>query len=170
MGKTHRILLCTVLLSSGACQSATLGAPVDEIPSTAIDETFGDGGVRRVAHAYYSGFDRPMRAVIRDQETWRTAWATLYARSSPVPAVPAVDFSRSAVILVALGTRGSGGYDITISRVARDAGLVYVQVTSTSPGERCGTTLALTQPVDIVVLPHTVERAAFVEWKAVHQC
>ena len=165
---------CTILIAgamiSAGCQSATIGAPVADIPSTAIDEVIGDAGVRRVAHAYYSGFDRPVRAVIRDKESWRVAWTTLYVGMSPVVVPPTIDFTRSTVILVALGTRGSGGYDITVSRVARDAGVLYVQVTSTSPGDRCGVTLALTEPVDVVVVPHTVNRVVFVEKRQVLQC
>jgi hypothetical protein len=171
MRNTHKILLGAALLSTVACQSATLGASADEIPSTAIDEAFGDAGVRRVAHSDYNGFDQPVRAVIRDQESWQAAWTTLYIGMMPAPpAPPSVDFSRSTVILVALGARPSGGYDITVSRVARDAGLLYVEVTSTSPGERCITTAAITKPVDIIVVPHTVDEAVFVERKTVHQC
>ena len=169
MRHAYRILLAGAMISAG-CQSATIGAPVADIPSTAIDEAFGDAGVRRVAHAYSSGFDRPVRAVIRDQESWRAAWTTLYIGMSPVVVPPTIDFSRSTVILVALGSRPSGGYDITISRVARDARVLYLQVTSTSPGDRCFVSAALTQPVDIVVVPHIVDETVFVERKAVHQC
>jgi len=171
MRNTHKILLGAVLLSTVACQSATLGAPADEIPSTAIDEVFSDAGVRRVAHSYYSGFDQSVRTVIRDQESWQAAWTRLYIGMTPAPPTPpAVDFSRSTVILVALGARATGGYDIAVSRVARDAGVLYVVVTSTSPGDRCYTTQAFTQPVDIVVVPHTVDETVFVERKTVHQC
>lgn len=169
MRHAWRILLAGAMMSAG-CQSATIGASVAEIPSTAIDEAFGDAGVRRVVHAYYSGFDRPVRAVIRDNDSWRAAWTTLYIGMSPAVVPPSIDFSRSTVILVALGSRGSGGYDITVSRVARDGGVLYVQVTSTSPGDRCGVTLAITQPVDAVVVPHTVNRVVFVETSRVFQC
>ena len=163
-------LLVLALLAAAGCESATIGAPVADIPSTAIDESFSDAGVRRVTHTSYSGFDRPARTVIRDQASWQVAWATLYIGMSPIVAPPKIDFSRSTIILVALGTQPSGGYDITVSRVARDAGILYVQVTSTSPGDKCGVTLALTQPVDVVVVPHAIGRVVFVERKAVHQC
>ena len=108
--------------------------------------------------------------MIRDQASWQVAWANLYIGMSPIVAPPPIDFSRSTVILVALGTQPSGGYDITVSRLARDAGVLYVQVTSTSPGDKCFVTAVLTQPVDVVVVPHTVGRAVFVERKAVHEC
>ena len=171
MRHAYTILLTGALISAAGCQSATMGAPADEIPSTAIDEAFGDAGVRRVAHSYSSGFNQPVREVIRDQESWQAAWTTLYIGMTPAPpAPPAVDFSRSTVILVALGARATGGYDITVSRIARDGSAAYVEVTSTSPGDRCYTTQAFTQPVDIVVVPHTVDEAVFVERKTVHQC
>jgi hypothetical protein len=170
MRSAYQLLIAAALLSSVACQSATMGAPVSQIPSTAIDESFSAGGVRRVAHAYYSGFDRAARLVVRDQRSWSAAWALLYAGSSPVPPVPAIDFSGSTVIVVALGARSTGGYDMTVTRVARDGAVLYVEATSTSPGRRCGTTQAFTQPVDIIVVPHGVTEAVFVERKLVHEC
>ena len=170
MSTSSRLMIVVALISGVACQSATLGAPVDQIPSTAIDEHFGDAGVRRLVHAYYSGFNQPARTVIRDEESWRSAWATYYTGMLPIVSPPVIDFSSSTVVLVALGSRSTGGYDITVSRVARDAGIVYVEVTSTSPGDKCYTTQAFTQPVDIVVVPHTVDEAVFVERKTVHQC
>lgn len=170
MTHTFRILLATALVSLGACQAARMGAPMDEIPSTAVDEEFSDTGVRRLYHSYSSGFNSPARLVIRDQESWREAWTTLYIGMSPSAVPPTVDFTRSTVILVALGSRSTGGYDITVSRVARDANVVYVQVTSTSPGDRCFTTQAFTQPVDVIVLPHVVAEAVFVERKLVRDC
>jgi hypothetical protein len=163
-------LLTAVLVAASACQSATLGAPHGDIPATAVDETFGDAGVRRIAHAYYSGFDLPVRTVIDNQQDWAAAWATLYARQFPKPALPTVDFSHSAVIVAAMGTRGTGGYEITITRIARAGSVTWAEVTSASPGSRCGTTQALTQPVDMVVVPHTVVESAFAEVKIVRDC
>lgn len=170
MRRLIRPVLVAALTAASACQSATLGAPHDDIPATAVDESFGEAGVRRLAHAYYSGFDQPVRTVIDNQQDWSAAWATLYARQFPKPAVPAVDFSQSAVIIAAMGTRGTGGYEITITRVARGGGITWFEVTSASPGNRCGTTQALTQPVDIVVVPHRVVESAFVEQAIVRNC
>jgi hypothetical protein len=165
-----RIITLGTLVACAACESARLGAPFPEIPATAVDESFSETGVRRVLHAYYSGFNERARLVIRDDQTWRDAWTRAYIGMSPAPNVPTIDFSKSAVILAARGSMGTGGYDITIARVARDGRVLYVGVTSTSPGDRCLTTQALTQPIDIVVVPHTVDQAVFVEHEAIHQC
>lgn len=170
MRSLSRILLAGAVLSGFTCQTASLNAPVDEIPATAVDESFGEAGVRHLAHDFVTGFTTPSRSVIRDLESWRTAWALYNGPRLGMIPLPAVDFSRSTIILVASGTHGTGGFDITVSRVATDAGTVYAQVTSTSPGDRCGTTQALTQPVDIVVVPHLVERAVFVERKEISNC
>lgn len=169
--KLQQLMLATALLAGAGCGSSTVDGPVSgDIPATAIDESFGGVGVREIAHSYFSGFNAPSRMVIRNEEVWRAAWATLNIGMQPGVTPPTIDFSRSAVILVALGERGSSGYDIRISRVAHDANRLYVEVTSTSPGDQCATLTVLTQPVDVVVIPHNVGEVAFVERHAIAAC
>ena len=52
--------------------------------------------------------------------------------------------------MAAMGTQPTGGYAIAIDRVIETPNTIDVQVVRTSPGPRCGTTAALTSPVDIV--------------------
>ena len=63
---------------------------------------------------------------------------------------PAIDFSRSTVIAVFLGTRSTGGYTIEIKDIAEtdDEVTVYVEETSPGPGENV--IMAVTQPYHIV--------------------
>jgi PrcB C-terminal len=98
---------------------------------------------------YYSGVRRPLRAVVRDSASWQQTWAEIWQGHSPVPALPSVDFQREMVIVVALGEKPTGGYSILLDGVLDSASGLTVQVRIVAPGARCGTTLALTQPVDV---------------------
>jgi hypothetical protein len=121
--------------------------------------------------AFNSGLDQPGRIVVRDQSSWQTLWAQIYSRHSPVPPVPAIDFSQEMLVVVALGSRSSGGYSILVdgANEARNDGL-FVTVRSTSPGRSCGTTAALTQPVDIARVPRREGDVSFIERSEVHEC
>jgi hypothetical protein len=64
-----------------------------------------------------------------------------------------VDFGRDLVIAVASGERSSGGHDIEVQRVTRSGGELRIEVLRTSPAANCVATTALTQPVDVVLVP-----------------
>src|SRR6476646_3051450 len=88
--------------------------------------------------AFYSGFDTPTRVVVRDAVTWQAVWHQIYLRISPVPPVPAIDFSRQMVVVAALGSRSTGGYSILLdgaTEAANDG--IAVTVNSSSPGSNC---------------------------------
>lgn len=121
--------------------------------------------------SYNSGLDQPGRIVVRDPSSWQAIWAQIYRGYSPMPSAPAVDFSREMIVVVALGSRSSGGYSILVdgANEARNAGLV-VTVRSISPGPKCGVTAALTQPVDIARVPRREGEVGFLEHAEVHTC
>jgi hypothetical protein len=98
-------------------------------------------------HAYQTGYGEPTTLVLRDRAAWEGAWGRLH-RGGGAPAAPAVDFAREMVLVVALGERPSGGYDVAIDAVAPDVagGGATVRYTAREPGEGCMSTQALTSP------------------------
>ena len=124
-------------------------APAPEAPAAA-PETPADSTVelRRIGRWVGSSIRGSRRLVIRDQGTWSQFWSELGAGVRPE-----VDFSRDLVIAVASGERTSGGHDIQVRSVTRAGGELRIEVLETSPGAGCVTTTALTQPVDVVVVP-----------------
>ena len=162
--------LAPILLAAcAACGSPTASVPAATIPSGAVDVAWNDAGAVRIAHSYYSGLRQPARTIVDNDAAWRTIWAT-YTANSGNPPVPAVDFTRYDVIVAALGERMTGGYDITVSRIAATNEYLYVEVTSVSPGPRCFTTQALTQPVDMVRIPRQHPPVVFVEKQVKQDC
>jgi hypothetical protein len=120
---------------------------------------------------FSSGLDKPARIVVRDNATWRTLWSQIYLGSAPVPPPPAIDFSREMIVVVALGSRSTGGYGILLEDASEDgAGGTAIAVRSMSPGPGCVVTLAFTQPVDIARLPLRQGEVRFVERAQVFEC
>jgi len=119
---------------------------------------------------YVSQLRQPERLVIRDQVAWVNAWASLSPVGAPIAAPPNVDFGREMIVLVALGERPSGGYSILVDSAAANSDGVTVWVGTSSPGPHCGTTLALTQPVDIAKLPRIDAPVRFVGTSKVIDC
>ncbi|HEV7595217.1 MAG TPA: protease complex subunit PrcB family protein [Gemmatimonadaceae bacterium] len=121
--------------------------------------------------ASVSGFDKPARIVVRDAAAWRALWSQIYVGRAPVPAPPAIDFSREMVVVVALGSRSTGGYGILLVDASEEAaGGAAITVRSSSPGSSCGVTLAFTQPVDVARLPLRQGSVRFVERSEVFDC
>lgn len=152
------LLLVPALLA--ACDSSTPTAP-RESPLA----------VETVASAFYSGFTSPRRATLRTAGEWAEAWQTLYAGQSEVPPLPAVDFDRALVVVVAAGNRPTGCYAIDVTGASlRGEGAVLFEVTETVPGPACACTLALTQPVHIVKIPRVAGPVTFVERRFEARC
>ena len=121
--------------------------------------------------AFFSGMNTPARLVVRDAITWQAVWAQIYRGTSPVPPAPSIDFSREMVIVAALGTRGSSGFDALIDGATEaDAGGAAIAIRSTSPGAGCASLTVLTQPVDIAWMPRRDGAVTFVERSTVTTC
>jgi hypothetical protein len=120
--------------------------------------------------AYSSGFDEAAQLVIRDTAAWAQAWARIYARHGEAPPRPAFDPATERLVLVAIGTRATGGFSILLDSalVARDT--LVVHATSSRPGQRCGTTAALTQPVDVARVPRLEAPVRFAVRETVTEC
>jgi hypothetical protein len=156
-----KVLVCALLLA--ACSSPT--APDADQPLTVTRLREG-----AFSFSYNSGIRDAQRLVIRDQATWQQTWNTIFSLTFPVPALPAVDFTREMVVLAALGERSSGGYSILIDSATETANGVTINVRSVSPGSNCGVTAALTQPLDIARVTRRDGSVAFAETTATQNC
>ena len=119
---------------------------------------------------FYNGVGEPATVVIRDPEQWRAAWATIVATHSPKPDLPLVDFTKEMVIVVALGTKPSGGYSAEVLRVVRGAYGIDVDYAARSPSDRCFVTGALTQPLDIVIVERVEGTVSFARHEQTTNC
>jgi hypothetical protein len=119
---------------------------------------------------YYSGLVDPARMVIDDAATLASVWERVFVNQSEPPPLPSVDFRRERVIVAALGGRPSGGYGIELASADVEGGEIVVEVVSTTVGENCAVSQALTQPVDVAKIPRRRTGIRFVEHAAVRNC
>jgi hypothetical protein len=172
MRLTFSALAIATLLASAACSAhgdTTTGPDGDRSPVS------GPLTVTRLRAEPYSltfnsGIFDSARVVIQGEAAFRQSWTQIWNRQWPEPELPQVDFAREQVIVAALGARNSGGYGIIIESAYQHADYVEVVVHKTSPGSRCATTAALTQPVDAARIPATALPVRFRERSTVIGC
>lgn len=101
---------------------------------------------------FYSGLVDTQRLIVRDATAWQQVWSAIWRNQSPTPPLPAIDFGRDMVAVVALGQRATGGFAILVDSAATSADGLTIVVRSIAPRPSCIVTQALTQPVDLARL------------------
>ena len=133
------------LLIDGACSPPTSPA------TTPLSLTrFRAEGV---AYLWSSGYDQPATFVVRDRATWESTWNQIHRRHSPIPPLPAVDFSADMIAVAALGGQPTSGYDLVLSNASETGGTVTVEATTRTPAPGCAILPVVTSPVDLARLP-----------------
>jgi PrcB C-terminal len=153
-----------LVLCSMACSSAP-SAPGGNQPLPVVrlqPESF--------SFTYSSDLRESQRLVVRDQGAWQEVWTSIWRTHTPVPPLPAIDFSQDMIVVAALGERVTGGFSIFVDSATEGPAGVTVAIRSVSPATGCGVTLALTQPVDIARLPRRNGAISFDERGAVLAC
>jgi hypothetical protein len=109
------------------------------------------------AYTQNSGFTDPARLVVRDPGDWQRVWGRMRNGQTPLD----VDFGTSMVLVAALGTKRSGGFDIHIESVETSSDKWLVTVVERAPAPSCAVLAALTSPVDVVIVPRSDAEIAF---------
>lgn len=118
----------------------------------------------------FSGFTDSARFVVRDSDAWRETWQTIHRPFIPPPAVPPIDFSREMVIVAALGTRSSEGYEVVFENIREDTAGIEVAVRVTEPARGCPVAAVMTQPVDLARIPASARPVRFRQRSVVVPC
>ena len=103
----------------------------------------------------FSPLGTAQTSVVRDRDAWLRMWVALFPGSptSLPPPLPEVDFSREMVVVAALGSQPSSGYDIVFTGAFEADGVVTMELETRSPGPGCGTLTVITAPVDLARVP-----------------
>jgi VWFA-related protein len=96
-----------------------------------------------------SGIDRPEQLVVRTAPEWQSLWQ----RHAPGRPAPAVDFNKSMIVAVFLGSRPTGGYQVEITRVRSDGKAMVVEWTERRPAPGQMAAQVMTAPSHIVTVP-----------------
>jgi hypothetical protein len=86
----------------------------------------------------------------------------IYRGVSPMPDVPTVDFAKHMVLVVALGTKPTGGYQILLDSAVRTTTGLTVYVRTVPPGSASAAAV-ITHPVDVGVVPKSDGAVTFLD-------
>lgn len=124
---------------------------------------------RLEARVAMTGFNQPTQLVVTNESDFQAVWEQLL-RGAPSQQLPAIDFARELVVVVGIGGRATGGYQLRIDSV-RDTGAVVEVMSSTRvPGERCAVATTETAPVEVVRIPKVSKPITFTMRTWTHDC
>ena len=133
----------------------------------------GPSGARASEHPFetllaesYSGLAERRREVVRDEASWARLWTEIHAGVTPVPERPRVDLVRHMLIVVASGSRPSGGFSIKVTRVTTRGDRLDVEVLEDCPPPGARASLAVSQPVEVVRLARLTQAPKFQDRRA----
>ena len=163
MGRHSLLILTAGALAGLACSAALDGTSPTRLQVTRLRS-------EPYSYTYISGLTQSERLVVRDNATWQAIWSKLWIGASPKPAPPTIDFFKEMLIVTALGARNTGGYTILVDSATRASDGITIWIRTISPGPKCGTTQALTQPVDLARLPRIDAAVRFTDTAVVADC
>src|SRR5262245_34475250 len=136
------------LLAAGACSHPS--APTSKTPLSMVRFR-----AERSSFAVFSRFDAAQNYVVRERDEWLRTWVLLFpgGPTSLPPPLPEVDFSREMVVVAALGSRPSSGFEIVFTAATQTDGAVTMELETRTPSPRCVTATVITAPVDIARVP-----------------
>lgn len=113
-----------------------------------------------------SQFHSAMFGVVRSDADWESIWHL----AGLTPPVRRVDFTRSIIIVAAVGPKPSGGFAVEITEMRAAEGGLQVVVRVTSPGPECRTPDEPTSPSDAVVVDRLDSDVKFSIIEVIHRC
>ncbi|HET9621365.1 MAG TPA: protease complex subunit PrcB family protein [Kofleriaceae bacterium] len=116
-----------------------------------------------------SGLHARQRIIVRDRADWRDVWTRMF-HAQAEPPLPEIDFSRTVVVIAAMGDKNTGGYAIHIDDAHLLGSGAVVSITETAPAGGCWVTGGVTAPVAVVALPWFPGKVEFLEHAARAAC
>jgi len=115
-----------------------------------------------VASTQNSGVTTREEVVARTQAEMTEVWARYSAASVSPPQPPVVDFAAKQVVGVFLGSRASGCYSVSISRITQTGDRLVVAYREQGPSVGAVCTAAIVNPAHLVAVDRTSLPVEFV--------
>ena len=101
-----------------------------------------------VARGFNSQISEPREVIVRTAAEWQTLWKAHGGARQPT-----IDFSKSTVIGVFLGTRMTAGYEVDIVSVRAQGATTVVEYREQRPEPDAFLAQALTAPFHLISIP-----------------
>ena len=102
-----------------------------------------------IAADMMSGVDAPRQVVAKTAAEFEKLWR----EHAPGRPAPSVDFAKSMVVAVFLGSRPSAGFGVEITDVRRDGDALVVSWAERRPGRDQMSAQVMTAPAQLVTVP-----------------
>ncbi len=136
---------------------------VAQVPITKYEK---DISFETIRTGIYSNQYEKKNHVIDNLVEWETFWWNMDTTQS----LPDINFSKNLVLAVFQGERSSGGYSISVNKIIETESALEVFLKEVSPGQRCGVTMALTQPYTIAIVEQTGKDVHFTTEQEITDC
>lgn len=155
ISKQFLLILSVILIS---CTSTKKIATNSSITFKTIDKNT-NGGFQELTQEVYTN-------QIAFEKAWKLAWSNF---SDPTP-TPIIDFNKEVVVLVALGMRNNGGYQLKINLVSEETNQIIVDYTETTPNPKCTYSQSIVFPYEFISFPKTSKKVVFKSGSKVGEC
>jgi hypothetical protein len=155
MKRIATITLSIILIS---CSATKTQESNKTIPFKVVDKN-SNGGFQELTQEIYTN-------QTAFEKAWKLAWSNF---SDPTPA-PIVDFNKEMVVLVALGMRKNGGYQLKINSVREETNEIMVDYTETTPNPKCTYSQSIVFPYEFISFAKTNKKVSFKVAKQVGSC
>jgi len=104
-------------------------------------------------------------AVVNTQEEFDGLYRKIHSGEIPPPNPPAVDFSKSFILVASLGEKPTAGYSVEIGRVFREGPRLVVEVRHVEPSPDRMLATVITRPYALVRIERQsgLEKVVFVD-------
>ncbi|HZV64303.1 MAG TPA: hypothetical protein VFG03_05250 [Telluria sp.] len=141
-------------VSTVAICSAAIGAPMQVLAVARSDAAVGFVNVAAnalpfsvVEHSTRSNIGAARQVLVRDAAAWAALWKEHQGDAAPLPAV---DFGKSMLVGVFLGSQANGCYSSSFSRVYRNGKKIVAVHADTVPGHGVLCTMNVTTPAELI--------------------
>jgi hypothetical protein len=129
-----------------------------EVPFTVLSE--GSNG----------GFDKDTLILIRSNDEMNENWRKLFSNFVELPDMPAVNFSNQMVVILNMGEKNNGGYNISVTSVVEKELQLAVYADYISPGPNCLVAEVISYPFTVIAIPQKDKLVAVSKKAVVSEC
>jgi hypothetical protein len=104
-------------------------------------------------------------AVVNTKEEFSGVYRKIHSGELPPPEPPPVDFSKSFILVIAMGEKPTAGYALEIGQVVREGSRLVVEVRSIEPDSERMQATVITRPYALIRIERQpgLETAVFVD-------
>jgi len=116
------------------------------------------------------GFDKDTLILIRSNDEMKENWKKLFSNFVELPDMPTVNFSNQMVVMLNMGEKNNGGYNINVTSVVEKEQQLAVYADYITPGSNCMVAEVISYPFTVIAIPKKDKLVAVNKKPIVSEC